>query len=74
MMDQGKSITQGDWKNLIVLDACRFDYFENSYSDYLEGDLIKAKSPVSCKNGVATYAGIIEKTSETGKILSRKEE
>jgi hypothetical protein len=32
---------------LIVLDACRFDYFEEEYEGYLEGDLSRAWSPAS---------------------------
>jgi len=41
MLDQKKLIEEGDWRNLIVFDACRYDYFEEIYPDYLEGDLIK---------------------------------
>lgn len=33
------------WDHLIILDACRYDYFEALYSDYLEGDLEKVRSP-----------------------------
>jgi len=40
--DQKKLIEEESWKNLIVFDACRYDYFEKIYPDYLEGDLIKA--------------------------------
>jgi len=29
-------------RTLILLDACRYDYFEKLYPDYLEGELIKA--------------------------------
>jgi hypothetical protein len=32
------------WDYLIVLDACRYDYFEKHYSDFLEGELSKKKS------------------------------
>lgn len=44
-----------DWDNLIILDACRYDYFEKLYHPYLKGDLKKACSPGSstiewCKN------------------------
>lgn len=34
-----------EWDILIVLDACRYDYFEKVYDDYLEGDLEKVHSP-----------------------------
>lgn len=42
--DQKKLITEKDWDCLIILDACRFDYFKNSYKKYLEGNLKKVKS------------------------------
>ncbi|MGD9401609.1 MAG: hypothetical protein PVF95_05005 [bacterium] len=32
------------WDFLIVLDACRYDYFERIYPEYMEGDLSKALS------------------------------
>jgi len=34
-----------DWKFLIVLDACRYDYFEKCFSPFLKGNLEKRKSP-----------------------------
>ena len=37
-------IHEADWDYLIVLDACRFDFFEKVYQDYLDGDLTKVKS------------------------------
>ena len=33
-----------EWKYLIVLDACRYDYFKKVYQDYLIGKLKKIKS------------------------------
>lgn len=33
-----------DWDYLIVLDACRYDTFEEVYTEYLEGDLEKKKT------------------------------
>lgn len=36
-----------DWDHLIILDACRYDYFEEVYDDYFEGKLKKAISPAS---------------------------
>ena len=36
-----------DWTTLIILDACRFDYFSKCYRKYLDGELKKAHSPGS---------------------------
>lgn len=36
-----------DWDHLILLDACRYDYFEKIYDDYFEGELKKVLSPAS---------------------------
>lgn len=36
-----------DWHHLIVLDACRYDYFERVYEEYLSGELRKVISPAS---------------------------
>ena len=36
-----QEILTGNWKNLIILDACRYDYFQDIYDDYLEGNLEK---------------------------------
>lgn len=43
-------ITEVKWDYLIVLDACRFDYFQQVYGEYLKGDLRKIESPGSCTN------------------------
>ena len=45
MKDQ--EVLEEDWDHLIILDACRYDFFEKVYSDYLEGDLEKRKSVAS---------------------------
>lgn len=37
-----------DWDFLIVLDACRFDYFSNLYAKYFTGKLEKRQSLGSC--------------------------
>lgn len=37
-------IHQADWDYLIVLDACRFDTFEEVYGNYFEGELRKVES------------------------------
>lgn len=36
-----QSILTEDWDSLIILDACRYDFFEKTYTDYLEGKLEK---------------------------------
>lgn len=38
---------ESDWDHLIILDACRYDFFEQVYGDYLEGNLEKRKSIAS---------------------------
>jgi hypothetical protein len=35
------------WDNLIILDACRYDYFEREYDRFIEGELRKVRSPAS---------------------------
>ncbi len=42
-----KSLMREDWKYLIVLDACRYDYFEKLFPHYLGGRLRFAVSPAS---------------------------
>ncbi len=44
MQKQENLIDKRNWDCLIVLDACRYDYFENVYEDYLGGDLEKVLS------------------------------
>ena len=41
-------VMEEDWDHLIILDACRYDFFSKMYNKYLEGKLIKAKSVGSC--------------------------
>lgn len=41
--DKGYDITEEDWDNLILLDACRFDIF-SEISDSLPGELYKRQS------------------------------
>ncbi|OKY78865.1 MAG: Arylsulfatase A family enzyme [Candidatus Methanohalarchaeum thermophilum] len=36
-----------EWDNLIILDACRYDFFKRNYQDYLSGELEKRKSKAS---------------------------
>lgn len=40
-------IHEEDWDYLIVLDACRYDKFKESYPDYLDGELRKVWSRAS---------------------------
>ena len=40
-----KNILDEKWDFLIILDACRYDYFRDMYKNYLDGDLKKAISP-----------------------------
>jgi hypothetical protein len=44
------NITHEQWDYLIILDACRYDYFERMYADYLDGRLEKKISIGSCTN------------------------
>lgn len=39
-----QEILNGNWRNLIILDACRYDSFEKIYDQYLDGKLEKRKS------------------------------
>lgn len=47
MMIQKDLIRSEDWDCLIILDACRYDYFERVYDDYLTGELVKVQSIAS---------------------------
>ena len=38
------------WDYLVILDACRYDYFERMYGEYLEGELSKRTSAGSSTN------------------------
>lgn len=52
MTSQKKRITKGNWKYLIILDACRYDYFEKVYKKYLSGKLEKL---ISLGNDTPTW-------------------
>jgi len=47
MIDQRELINQvvkeREWV-IIILDACRYDFFEKVYRDYLKGKLLKVRS------------------------------
>lgn len=45
---KGLKVVEKDWDYLIILDACRFDYFNTEYKKYLKGKLSLAKSRGSC--------------------------
>jgi len=45
--EQKKLLSRERWDVLVVLDACRYDYFYEEYEDFLNGELIKAYSPAS---------------------------
>lgn len=42
--EQGKLINEWEWNFLIVLDTCRYDYFEKVFEDYFSGELRKVVS------------------------------
>jgi hypothetical protein len=46
-MNQIDLIHKFDWNHLIILDACRYDYFERQYKDHLVGSLTKVYSPAT---------------------------
>jgi hypothetical protein len=37
-------VNESDWDYLIVLDACRYDYFKENYTDFFQGELEKYRS------------------------------
>lgn len=39
-----QNITEEEWDYLVVLDACRFDFFEDMFREFLSGTLEKKKS------------------------------
>lgn len=54
-MGEKVGVMEEDWDYLIILDACRYDYFSKLYPPYLCGELNKVISPGSstvewCKN------------------------
>jgi hypothetical protein len=54
MKEQKKLIREKNWDNLIILDACRYDCFEENYEDFLEGELENVESPVDTRKSFAT--------------------
>lgn len=49
-MDQLHLLKNTKWRYLLLLDACRYDFFEEEYKHYLEGELVKAWSPACRTN------------------------
>lgn len=47
-IEQRDLIRKGDWDYLIVLDACRYDFFEIQVNDFFQGELLKTRSAGSC--------------------------
>jgi hypothetical protein len=47
-MNKSVKIMEEEWDYLIILDACRYDYFSKLCGDYLKGKLEKVYSPASC--------------------------
>lgn len=48
MLDQKDLIEDKEWDYLLILDACRFDYFKRTFDDYLKGGkLSEVTSPAS---------------------------
>ena len=46
-IEQEKLLSQRHWDILIILDACRYDYFAEEYRKFFDGKLTKAWSPAS---------------------------
>lgn len=67
-----------NWDFLLVLDACRYDYFENLYEDYLDGKLSKVISSGSetsewCKKVFPDYYEDVVYVSSNPRINSKVE-
>lgn len=39
------NLVERNWELLVVMDACRYDYFKMNYKDFLDGELSKRTSP-----------------------------
>ncbi len=49
-IEKQQEVAGSKWDNLIVLDSCRYDHFEQLCDDYLDGALQRVLSPASCTN------------------------
>jgi hypothetical protein len=62
---EGVKVVNEEWDYLIILDACRYDYFAGVYAGFLEGRLEKRTSQASAtseflkKNFLAYYGDIV---------------
>lgn len=45
MLNQTELIKNRNWDIIILLDGCRYDYLEEEYEDFLDGNIRKVKSP-----------------------------
>ena len=45
--EQTRFINSGNWDTLIILDACRYDTFEKIVHEFLDGEILRVKSPAS---------------------------
>lgn len=48
MNEQTRLIHEVPWNTLIILDACRYQTFEDRHQNFISGELSKVRSPASC--------------------------
>lgn len=77
-MPKKVNIMEKKWDYLIVLDACRYDYFSKLYVDYLQGKLEKVYSPGSftpewCRKSFTEYYDDVVYVSANPYINSKVE-
>jgi len=51
MLNQKEEINKLEWDILVILDACRYDYFSEHYEEYFTGKLYKARSSARSTGG-----------------------
>lgn len=66
------------WDYLVILDACRYDYFSNVYKDYFLGELKKgistgSSTPEWCKNSFLNFYSDVICVSGNPYVNSRQE-
>lgn len=68
MIKQKDLIDAAEWHNILILDACRFDYFEEEYSEFLDGELLKVWSPAPATQPwlVRTWTDVYDFTCVSG--------
>lgn len=47
MSIKNQNVTKEDWQYLVILDACRYDYFKQIYKKFLDGKLERRRSPAT---------------------------